>query len=597
MTAQPTAPLISFRAINHMLLAAGLVLSMCAFSNAYANPDEFKWVGLALFNFMVLMEFALGGGIGRLLPDRLDAWMVAFIAYAGVSLTWSADAAAGGLAVVRWLLLGLSFVYFRQVAGDSFWRLALRAIAAANAVVMYFAITGRANWAGFANENFLTEFELISLPFLLVSIRLERTTVPRLFFAALVALEIVDLCVFNPSRIEWLVVLVAFVVGAQVLLWRRFSLSAAVWLNVAGVAVVVAILAGAWLWGGPVKALFVESIRPRLALIVNTLRLWSDAPVFGHGAGSFDALYPLYKEWHLQYFEHADILLANKMVKAGAAHNELLQGLAEYGLVGLGIVGGFVFHVLRSALGRRDSLALAAAASLTIGLVIGLIEFPLQNPATALLLAMAAAQLTRSPQAPRSQLPLARQPWHSMLAARLAVLLVAGVLLVATLRFDQSNRLFGQVASLLGSDPEAAFEANRAACRLNPLDRRMRMQLYTTLTFWTENSPEPVSSPQENDRVYEFSHRGAEHQPVLLLGRLQHLLNSGRYEQRPQETEALLEKLKRESSRMADVWILEAYYGLLREDSERAAAAIRRAQRLDPTPAQRENLERLRQAL
>jgi O-antigen ligase len=579
------------------MLTAFIMLALCSFSNAYANPNEFKWVFLAACNFVVLLELAIWPATFPLVLDRLDAWLLAFIAYAGVSLTWSADAAAGLLVWVKWLLLAGPFLYFRHLASDSLLRLSLRSVGLANAVVMVFAISGWANWAGFANENFLTEFQLISLPFLAALILAESSYWLKLPAALVAGLELLDLAVFNPSRIEWLVLLGLLILAMEVFIGRRLRLRSMLVLNGIAIAAAVGLLAWAGLHADSVHALFVESVRPRLALIVNTLRLWWDAPLFGHGAGGFDALYPIYKEWHLNYFEHADILLSNKMVKAGAAHNELLQLLADYGLVGLGILGGFGWIMLRQGLRRRDRHAAVGGAALCVGLLIGLIEFPLQNPATGLLLVLAAAMLSRREEC---QAYVAGRVWAKgplRIAGRFGALATGVLLLFGMLRFDQSNRLFGQVAGLMGSDPRAAFEANQDACRLNPWDRRMRLQLYTTLTFWTANSAVAVSSDAENDRVYAFSSRGAEHQPVLLLGRLQHLLNSGRYETQREETEALLETLKRESSRMADVWILEAYYALLLEHPERAAAAIRRAQGLDTTPAQRENLERLRQAL
>lgn len=579
------------------LLAAFIVLALCSFSNAYANPNEFKWVFLAACNLLILLELAIWPVAFRLVLDRLDAWLLAFIAYAGVSLAWSADAAGGVLVWVKWLLLAGPFLYFRHRASDSLLWLGVWSVGVANAVVMVFAISGWANWAGFANENFLTEFQLISLPFLAALILAESNPWLKLPVALIVCLELLDLAVFNPSRIEWLVLLGMLILAIEGFIWRHLRRRSVLALNGIAIVAVAAALVWAGLHADSAHALFVESVRPRLALIVNTLRLWWDAPLFGHGAGSFDALYPLYKEWHLRYFEHADILLSNKMVKAGAAHNELLQLLAEYGLVGLGILVGIGWFMLKQGVRRRDRHAALGGAALCVGLLIGLIEFPLQNPATALLLVLAAAMLSRREgcQASAAGRDLVTGPlW---VAGRLGALAAGVLLLVGMLRFDQSNRLFGQVADLMGSDPRAAFEANQEACRLNPWDRRMRMQLYTTLTFWTANSAVAVSSDAENDRVYEFSSRGAGHQPVLLLGRLQHLLNSGRYETQREETEALLETLKRESSRMADVWILDAYYALLLESPERAAAAIRRAQGLDPSPEQRENLQRLRQAL
>ena len=581
-------------------LAITTALALSTFSTQFANPNEFKWELLGLCNIWILLEVVVTSrrdGL-RLAPDRLDLLLLAFLAYAAVSVAWSADADSGKLAVVKWVLLTIPFLYIKHSATPWLMLQLLRSVAVGNGIVMFFAISGWANWGGFGNENFLTEFQLISLPFLIALFRAEAGLAAKALIAVLIGLEVVDLAVFNPSRIEWLVVLGALVFFAERFLWRRYRAVHVLGLNLVGLAALTAL--GFWLWqqASWPDGFFRESIRPRFALTLNTLRLWLDAPVFGHGAGSFDALYPLYKEWHLQYFEHADKLLGNKMVKAGAAHNEILQFLAEYGVVGIGLLAGLAGQLLTRWLrsGDGDLYAKTGAGAIAVGFIIGMIEFPLQNPATALLLVIGAGFMAGRSPAP-AVANLSTVGGKPSLLAPISASVAIALLAAGIFRFDQSNRSFGQVGSMIAVDPQAAFDMNNEAYRLNPWDRRIRMQLYTTLTFWAANSPVPVSSPEENDRTYAVSIRGAEHQPVLMLGRVQHLLNSGRHVQNQAEVEALLTKLKQHSSRMADVWILEAYYALLVEDRDRAAAALTRAQSLDPTPEQRENLQRLRQSL
>lgn len=586
---------IGARPAIHWGLAVSTVLASSAFSLRFASPNEFKWEFLVLCNICVLLDVAAGSRDGMHLSlDRLDLFLLAFLGLAGLSVSWSPDPASAALASLKWLLLAVPFLYLKYRATPQLNRFLLRAIALGNGIVLAFSIAGGANWAGFGNENFLAEFQLISLPFLIALLRVERAVLFRTLVSALISLEVVDLVVFNPSRMEWLIAVGGLTLGVEIMLWRRLRRWPFLALNLLFLALSLAGVAWLWLHAEAAEAFFRESMRPRFALMLNTLRMWLDAPLLGHGAGSFDALYPLYKEWHLQYFEHADKLLVNKMVKAGAAHNEVLQFLAEYGVVGLGLLAGVSWQLARRWLAspRGDVYAVAGLGVLLTGLAIGMIEFPLQNPATALLLVLGAGMLASR----CGERPLAQWTAGRYVPATCA-LVAACVLAAAVFRFDQSNQRFGQVSGLLGTDPKAAFEANAEAFRLNPWDRRIRMQLYTTLTFWAENSPEPVSSPEENDRTYALSSRGAENQPVLLLARVQHLLNSGRHEVRREETEALLEELKRHSSRMADVWILEAYYALLLEERERAANALRRAQSLDPSPEQRENLSRLRENL
>lgn len=123
----------------------------------------------------------------------------------------------------------------------------------------------------------------------------------------------------------------------------------------------------------------VSSISSRLELWINSVFAWLDAPVFGHGLGSFDYAYAPHRIEHLRWFHHS--ILTHPNVSAGAAHNEALQVLVELGLTGLALACVFLFTVFRAS---RSSARWAALAT---G-VVAMVSFPLQNPATAILAAV-----------------------------------------------------------------------------------------------------------------------------------------------------------------------------------------------------------------
>ena len=101
---------------------------------------------------------------------------------------------------------------------------------------------------------------------------------------------------------------------------------------------------------------------------------WLDAPFFGHGLGSFEQAYAPHRADH-QWFLDSSVM-ASPYVAAGMAHNAVLQSLIELGLFGTVLVVLFASKV-------GWTLPVVAGAAMMM------IEFPEQNPATAMLLACA----------------------------------------------------------------------------------------------------------------------------------------------------------------------------------------------------------------
>ena len=108
-------------------------------------------------------------------------------------------------------------------------------------------------------------------------------------------------------------------------------------------------------------------------------KMWQDYPFFGSGAGSYYSVFPRYREGGMGegILEHA--------------HNDYLEFLTEYGILGLVLPAGVVILALRNAIlaqrKRRSQFArgigFAALMAITAMLIHATVEFNLQIPAYA----------------------------------------------------------------------------------------------------------------------------------------------------------------------------------------------------------------------
>lgn len=123
-----------------------------------------------------------------------------------------------------------------------------------------------------------------------------------------------------------------------------------------------------------------SSLVARCELWLNSIMAWLDAPIFGHGLGSFDWAYAFHRSDHLRWMP--ETIMSHPRVSAGAAHNEPIHIFVELGICGAVLAGVLLWSILDG--GRRDARwAVAVIASTS------LIYFPLQNPATAVIAAVA----------------------------------------------------------------------------------------------------------------------------------------------------------------------------------------------------------------
>ncbi len=127
-----------------------------------------------------------------------------------------------------------------------------------------------------------------------------------------------------------------------------------------------------------------DSLGSRVELWINSAYAWLDKPIFGHGSGGFDAAYAPHRADHTPWLGDGS-LLSIPASAAGATHNEPLQILLTYGVVGFTLVA-----VLVCLLWRRNPKFLWLIIPLC------LIGFPLQAPASAAVIALGLGLMSRS---------------------------------------------------------------------------------------------------------------------------------------------------------------------------------------------------------
>lgn len=578
--------------ISCVLFGGMIFISLAAYHPSYFIPDTFKWLCIAF-----LSAFLIGGYALNLLRklvyqkasisfDLVDIGMLVFTAYAALSLMWTPDCYSGLLALINWLMLLTVLVKVKntepkQYASDQYLAILL-SVSAATAVGLATHYFHPERWGGFYNENFFTEFLLLALPFLAgliaISFKLKISSSVKylLSFFAIVLLSLVlfHLLVQNPSKLEFFVLPSAFIVLAGLLFWRVSRLYTALIVSLLLIGLSVLIYMN---WG--VDNGYKASLLSRAALNFNTLQMWWHAPILGNGVGSFSYIFPSYQELHFQYFPQLDFSI-DKFGIAKAAHNEYLEFLSGFGIVGLVLLSIPVLVVCKAfnaqeALIERHGVWVVLCVLLFVA-TNAVLEYPLQNPATALLTVIAFGFFASS--CNLAKVYRIQQQW--ICALILVLLLIATVGLVfSAYRVDASQKAYRKMAEVYYVDPQTAFEFNAEAHRLNPLDFRARVQLYESLVHWNRALGAPPLAPSEYDAVY-WDARKAGPQALMMLRRVEYLLDTGRYQERSEEAVSNLNWLRAHFSRKADVWIADAYYHLLMGRALAASLSIAQARSL-----------------
>ena len=175
---------------------------------------------------------------------------------------------------------------------------------------------------------------------------------------------------------------------------RMMTRAVAIVLIVAAAAVPLIQIGADRLWGRYANsAVEISQSGGRLQVWNDTLTMAEAFPVVGSGFGTFAVAYPIYRSPDIRlFYRHA--------------HNDVLQVLAEGGLIGaalaLLILVPLLGIVVASAAGNKGALGVGLAAGLTALLLHSLIDFNLHIPANAATAAILAGMLCGLPWKRRS---------------------------------------------------------------------------------------------------------------------------------------------------------------------------------------------------
>ncbi len=468
--------------------------------NKHSDNPASRWTAL-LLGLMMLLAAALGVPSEEMLQDTLKSAIVAnmtllaaltflgfqlrqqnplrfhgllllpagLACYAGTSMIWSHAYLAGVetarwlvFSVLMWLCLNLRRADFEsRVLGGIHWGLTVASIWTA---LQFWANLspfpqGPNPASTFLNRNFFAEFAICALPFsgyLLWRSNSVRETALR---AASTGFNIVALLMTGTrSAVLALIILAGVLALLKLFIPSRIKPSAAHphKQGIAGLTLLTTTLVlGSLPTNNPKlisefgRQTAIERSLGRIASIAKadeyttgsfsmrydmwsaTARMISAAPVTGVGAGAWEVYIPLYQKAGTQL--EADFY----------AHNELVQLIAEYGIVGwtfLGILFGYAGSVAWTVLGARNTVRTTATPAQTAGLlsllmllIVSNAGFPWRMAGTAALFAIGLSMIVAREGSVAEELRPSEPGWYKKMGGTLAAFVIIFIALVLAL--------------------------------------------------------------------------------------------------------------------------------------------------------------------
>ena len=583
-------PFIGLGAGSALCLAGLLV------TGVVGTPDTIRWIAITGLACLAVLWGLVSLARGRpffLYPSMPAAAL--FLAWGWLSLAWSADWRQGLVHAVNMTALGIVYLAVANVSRETLrvWVPKVAAVAVVGALGLQWYWPEA--YGGFGNDNWQTEFLLLILPFLgaLACTVGAKRLVTVTAFAATCLFVGATIYLFLPggSYVKWMVLFTVLFVGV-VIAWRGG------WKSLA--AILGLCLANGAIWALVVEpGMIARKLTQRAELTINTLAMWGESPIIGQGLGSFNHEYGRFAEWHLGWFPNFDTMMRPMHMFAGQAHNDWAQMLAELGLIGFGLAAWFIWRTWR-ARSSWDGLDYAAGWSLLAAGVVGLVAFPLQNPWSALIVAIALGILS---QGPKGEF---RLKWLARVPVMAASATIAGGLVFMAYGNFWSKAAFAWTRELIEKDPTQALAANFAAVKWWPFDGHARLQVAMSFANLISRHRPCDVEPDQTKTCLNITRRAADQinwiasgaAPYALsvkLGRIEYLLFSGHNESDRQEIEDNLAWLRDHASLQATTWLTEAKWAGLNQDAPRMMEAIRRGYPMakDPEAYYRPQFEQL----
>jgi hypothetical protein len=541
------------------------------FAREWYSPHDAKWVAVTALAAICTLELFRLFRSGDLKPDAIDTAGFLLLAYAGLSLLWSVDPLTGIDALYKFGMLFLIFSCLRRSFNRALGLhlgIAILLGLAATIGMQLLSPVSEQFWGGYFNQNFWTETVLLGLPFLYLLYAELNGKALRWLVITSAIIFVTYLIFFVPSKIEFLTFIVLGLLVSATHLYKSSKFKAILFsltLIFAGVALVIA----GW-DSATVRSShgFKVSVLPRLEIAVNSLYLWLDRPVLGTGFGGFNALLPGYQDRFARLTNAQKSLNEELLMEPGAAHNDLIQFLSVFGLLG---VGGLLFSVYagRHQLLRWNSTHTTRTGSLVLvfGITNMLIEFPLQNHATALLFVLGLSLLLPIEPACNPEMHHKKPPVSLLGVAGLIVLGVLYLLGNWAYRFIPANHAYWLFVGRYGERPAEALVYNQQAIYLYPYSETFRRQLFPSLMRWMELENRKVAPDEVFDEFFRISTTTGLTGGILNM-RLKYLMMTGRFDANSPEVKEWRRRLTTYQYLVPETWLIEAICEELSENPD-----------------------------
>ncbi len=541
---------------------------------------------MALYSLAVMALGALAYAVWKGRPltlTRFDLALGAAFAWAALSIAWSPDWRGGLYSLINIAVILAVYMAAKHLPITRTVTIAVTIsvfIVSGIALAGVFALASPLLRGGFGNANFLAEYLMLASPFVAWLVVQRSGSRDSWLYLGVLAAVVYIMFFTTGSRMPYIGLL-----GVGVVAGWRYRRWPPMWIALGLLA------AAAFYQWGSIGQPVIYSFMSRAEIWFNSYVLWAERPFIGWGLGGFAAEYDRVQFNHLSLavFANEPSILTSVGRFVGEAHNEIVQIMVETGLIGIALVltCGWLFIQEARAAKHINHFMLAVV---TIAAAASLVEFPMHNPATSLLVAVAAGVLCRGHPphyaiASGLSLPGARIPAAFLIASIGVALIVFGQRSYAAyIKMGLWEIHTAAMQNNRGGNPYIAFISNAQANDLMPLHPKRRRQLALSLGNLLKLWPKRVRiTPEAADRAHQISTSAAPHTPGVMINRLSYLLHADRMDD--PEIPDLLNALKRNAFTYPQYWILEGWYSIYRGYADRAQSAADKAKELFGGPS------------
>jgi len=539
------------------LTAGSLAILGCLLTYAGTIfPGAPKWVVLVALAFVGILCWK------RQATTTLSSFLIILLfTWLWITGWWAVDPGAHTLAALRMTVL-VAIAISVTKAPKQVVRLIpiVAAISTAGALVLVVIL--KVSYGGFGNQNAVASFLILSG---LLSLGCKGSW--KKLAVSSIVVAVFYLVFENRSILEFAVLgFVAVVMAASQIKSYRTALY-------------FGLMLGAVLWVIAFDLGHIStSFSARLEIWRDAFQLIAVSPWIGNGLGGFN-----YLHGDVQTTEIGRTILRSPFMMPGSVHNDLLQLIIEGGLIGFAISLALIASLWK----RSGNAGIHVCLTLLAGLALVLGDFPLQNPDTGLMIALAVGLAARSERTHISRLTIVEA---GILGA---LLVVAAYELTASWKAEM---MFSDSVMINSKHPPLALTLSRKALQIQPREayiRRFAAVQLASAANWCEHNPkcEATIPFQAADEIYRVAQTAGPGFVGLLVSRAQYLLNSDRWDE--PELDEIIVRLESSFPLYTETWIIKAWQARNRMQGGPLIKALEQLSEMGLSRHNKVNLRRL----